>query len=88
LGAVKPHKGGYWLKTLADLPALTVHYAITADVAEAGALEDQLLGEFVAGADAPEDHPEPTLLLPFANLTLDRPAPRRRRDHGLTTTYR
>jgi hypothetical protein len=31
----------------------------------------------------PSNHPQPALPPPWANLQVDRPPPRRRRDHGL-----
>lgn len=84
IGARGPHAGGQWLKTLRNNAGLTVHYAIAPDGAAAGLLEDAMLNWFAAHyAPAPEGHPEPALLLPWANLVLDRPSPKRSRAHGI-----
>ena len=85
IGAADPHRGGQWLKTLRNNAGLTVHYAVLPDVwATAGLLEDALLSWFKQQyTPAPPTHPEPDLLLPWANLVLDRPSPKRTRDHGI-----
>jgi hypothetical protein len=50
----------------------------------AGVVEDDLINAFLRlYVSMPADHPEPELPLPWANLQVDRPPPRRRRDHGL-----
>lgn len=83
LGARAPHGGGYWLKTLVVLPEMTVHFAETSPNG-AGDAEDDLLGEFLTlRGSPPAAHPEPGLTLPWANLEIVRPPPRRRRQHGL-----
>lgn len=46
LGASKPHKGGWWLKTLSILDELWVHYAATPDFEDA---EGDMLRAFAAG---------------------------------------
>lgn len=84
LGAPRPHGGGYWLKTLAVLPEVYVHYAEVPIDVHAGVVEDDLINAFLRlYVSMPADHPEPELPLPWANLQVDRPPPRRRRDHGL-----
>lgn len=85
IGARSPHAGGQWLKTLRNNAGLTVHYALLPERwADAGALEDAMLDWFVQHyTPAPTAHPQPALLLPWANLVLDRPSPRRARDHGI-----
>lgn len=79
IGAAKPHKGGWWLKTLSVLPELFVHYAVTPDFKEA---EEEMMRVFAANvsASASSNWPvgEPTM--PFANL---RDADWRRRKHGI-----
>ena len=84
LGAPGPHGGGYWLKTLSVLDDVSVHYTETSDNASAGIVEDELINMFLRlYEDVSQSHPEPELPLPWANLQVDRPPPRRRRDHGL-----
>jgi hypothetical protein len=84
LGARRPHGGGYWLKTLEVLDAVYVHYAEAPTDVSAGVVEDDLINAFLRlYLDVPSTHPEPELALPWANLQVDRPSPRRRRDHGL-----
>ena len=84
IGAAGPHRGGQWLKTLRNNAGLTVHYAVMTDGAKPEPLEDAMLSWFVQQySPAPAVHPEPALLLPWANLVLDRPSPKRTRDHGI-----
>ncbi len=84
LGALRPHSGGYWLKTLNLLDELHVHYSEVASDVSAGQIEDDLLNAFLhLNTDIPEAHCEPELPLPWANLQVERPPPRRRRDHRL-----
>lgn len=85
LGARGPHRGGSWLKTLMIVPGLTVHYAIVNNgLRTAVDLEDTLIGIFIQQyVNAPPEHPEPDFPLPWANLTRDRPKPRRLRAHGI-----
>lgn len=80
LGDPRPHAGGYFLKTLSVLPALTVHYAETDDPEGA---EEVMISRFAGGVSAATraalhdpDHP-----FPFANLEL-----RIRKRHGLRKT--
>jgi hypothetical protein len=79
LGAVKPHRGGWWLKTLSVLADLHVHFAATADFKDA---EEQMLRTFAANVSEesrnrlPADEP----VMPFANL---RDGDWRRRNHGI-----
>ena len=85
IGAAGPHRGGQWLKTLINNAGLTVHYAVLPEAwATAEQLKDAMLGWFLQQyAPTPPAHPEPTLTLPWANLVLERPSPRRSRDHGI-----
>lgn len=83
LGARSPHAGGYWLKTLSVLPDLWVHFAETDAGKSSAKVEDDLLNQFLGDyGPAPDSHPEPDLLLPWANLKVDSPR-RRLRNHGL-----
>ena len=86
LGAHKPHAGGYWLKTLSILPEVTVHYHVAdGPIGTERALESRLQNSFLSGyGSVPAEHPEPRLPLPWANLEIVKPAPRRRRDHGIS----
>jgi len=79
LGAAKPHKGGWWLKTLSVIGDLHVHFARTTDFKDAeeamlhafaANVSDETLGAYPAG--------EPPM--PFANL---RDGDWRRRNHGI-----
>ena len=84
LGKRSPHGGGYWLKTLGVLGHVTIHYAETAGDRSPGDFEDDLLNAFpLLIGNPPQIHPEPALPLPWVNLQVDRPPPRRRRDHRL-----
>jgi hypothetical protein len=82
LGARKPHAGGHFLKTLANLHDLFVHYATTEDP---GVCEQRMLKRFCKNVSATAkavlrdpDHP-----FPFANL--EHPAGARKL-HGLRGT--
>ena len=67
IGAAKPHKGGWWLKTLSVLTELHVHYAPTDDFKDA---EEQMLRAFAAGVSHTTRAALPTgdPVMPFANL--------------------
>jgi hypothetical protein len=79
LGDAKPHKGGWWLKTLANLSDLHVHYAATPDFKRA---EEDMLRAFAEGISKrsramwPAGEP----VMPFANL---RNSEWVRRKHGI-----
>jgi hypothetical protein len=79
LGAAKPHKGGWWLKTLSILADLYVHYAPSPNVKDT---EENMLRAFAANVSTdsrrrlPVDQP----VMPFANL---RDGDWRRRNHGI-----
>lgn len=79
LGAAKPHRGGWWLKTLSVLGELYVHFAVTADFKNS---EEEMLRAFAANvSDASRSGlPFGEPLMPFANL---RNGDWRRRAHGL-----
>jgi hypothetical protein len=80
LGARAPHAGGWPLKTLACIDRLWVHYAAcrTVNVAEGAMLETFIKNVSISSRTASCD---PSLPLPFANLTLP-DGPRKR--HGIT----
>lgn len=82
LGASKPHKGGWWLKTLSVLDGLWVHYAATPEFENA---ETDMLRAFAAGVSARTRRrlPPGEPVMPFANL---RDGDWRRKTHGLTGT--
>jgi hypothetical protein len=79
LGAAKPHKGGWWLKTLSVLSDLYVHYAVAPNFKEA---EDDMLRTFAATVSEASRArwPAGDPLMPFANL---RDGDWRRRQHGI-----
>lgn len=79
IGAAKPHKGGWWLKTLSILPDLYVHYAVTPDFKEA---EEEMMRTFARNISASSkgDWPSGEPIMPFANL---RDGDWRRRNHGI-----
>ena len=79
LGAAKPHKGGWWLKTLSVLADLHVHCAATADFKDA---EENMLRTFAANVsdDSRNRLPADEPVMPFANL---RDGDWRRRNHGI-----
>jgi hypothetical protein len=67
LGAERPHRGGWWLKTLADLGQLSVHWATTPEVRHS---EEAMLKAFKAGVDPgtrAQLH-DPERVGPFANI--------------------
>lgn len=80
LGARSPHAGGWFLKTLADLDELTVHYAAAADTAAA---ERALLQAFVDGVNntGRKELYDPACPYPFANLVGPTGV---RKAHGIT----
>jgi hypothetical protein len=80
LGAAKPHKGGWCVKTLCLLDELWVHYAATPDSEKA---EAEMLRAFAAGVSDMTRRRLPARdpVLPFANL---RDGHWRRKSHGLT----
>lgn len=79
LGAAKPHKGGWWLKTLSILDQLWVHYAVTPDFEEG---EASMLRTFAAtvSKDTRRRLPADDPVMPFANL---RDGDWRRKNHRL-----
>lgn len=79
IGAAKPHKGGWWLKTLSVLSELHVHYAPTDDFKDA---EEQMLRAFAAGVSHTTRAALPTgdPVMPFANL---RDGDWQRKRHGI-----
>jgi hypothetical protein len=83
VGEPRPHAGGHWLKTLADLGVLTVHYA-EVQGSDPEDVEYDMMRAFMAGVSegTRDRHPQPGLLLPFANLE----GPGGRRHHGLSGT--
>ena len=67
LGAKRPHKGGWWLKTLSVLDELWVHYAPTPDCDEA---EKAMLRRFTDGVSATTraELLDSACVMPWANL--------------------
>ena len=79
LGARKPHAGGWFLKTLATLQELHVHFAVAESPKES---EGRLIGAFVDGVsnEAREVLRDPARPFPFANLEWP---PGTRKNHGI-----
>lgn len=79
IGARSPHSGGWWLKTLAQLDQLHVHYAATDD---SKAMEQQLIYSFAMSVPIEQRHEvfDPERIAPFANVNT-RPGLSKR--HGL-----
>jgi hypothetical protein len=79
VGAAKPHKGGWWLKTLFVLGDLYIHYAATPRFKGA---EEEMLRAFAANVSDASRAQWPTgePIMPFANL---RDGDWRRREHGI-----
>jgi hypothetical protein len=82
IGARRPHSGGWFLKTLANLDDLYVHFARISDF---DAAEIAMLAGFVALVSpescallADPDHP-----WPFANLEIRRAGRKIRKRHGI-----
>lgn len=67
LGAMKPHAGGWWLKTLDILDEVWVHWAPTPDFRNA---EETMLAAFAAAVDedARARLPDNARVGPFANI--------------------
>lgn len=80
LGAAKPHKGGWWLKTLSVISEVHVHFARTSEFKDA---EEEMLRTFAASAsdEAQNSLPADEAVMPFANL---RDGDWRRRSHGIS----
>lgn len=83
LGDRKPHAGGHWIQTLDVLNNLTVHYGEVPD-GDPEDIEALMMQVFMASASKHVlgSHPQPSLVLPFANLE----GPGGRRSHGLSGT--
>jgi hypothetical protein len=81
LGNRSPHAGGHWIKTLDVLNNLTVHYAEVKDGSDPEAIEYEMMRFFQdsVSLETRSRHPQPSLLLPFANLE----GPGGRRSHGI-----
>lgn len=79
LGARKPHAGGWFLKTLTDLPGLWVHYAAADDPDRA---ECRMLAAFCAGVSQESRRLllDPERPFPFGNLEWPRGT---RKRHGI-----
>lgn len=74
LGDRSPHAGGHWIKTLAILDTLWVHFSqVPAGIDPEDVEQQGLLPAFAAGVSpgTTEVHPEPGRVTPFANLTSD-----------------
>lgn len=84
LGASRPHRGGWFLKTLTVLPDVYVHYAPRSDPGHA---EDAMIEAFTRGVSdrSREGLHDPGLPIPFANLEWHRRrlGTRRRKCHGI-----
>jgi transcription elongation factor GreA len=84
LGDARPYAGGHWLRTLSALPSLRIWWSETDAFEE---YEDALVSE-VAARTPPEVAaalPDPTVVLPFANLASPAGTPKR---HGLEGSLR
>ncbi|MFN8175883.1 MAG: hypothetical protein U0T02_12530 [Solirubrobacteraceae bacterium] len=79
LGAAKPHKGGWWLKTLSVLDRLYVHWGATSNFKDA---EEEMMRTFAASISpaSSAEWPAGEPVMPFANL---RDGDWRRRSHGI-----
>lgn len=79
LGAARPHRGGWWLKTLTVLTDLHVHFAPTADFKDA---EEDMLRAFASNiSDVTRSRlPPGDPIMPFANL---RDGDWKLRSHGI-----
>jgi hypothetical protein len=82
LGDRAPHAGGHWIKTLANLKSLTVHYAESDNLGDPAALEKQILLSFsqAASEQTSAAHRQQDLTMPFANLEIKGVG---RRHHGI-----
>lgn len=71
LGNSSPHMGGHWLKTLANIEDLWIHFAVCSNEAEARTAEDAALDAFQEHvlSYSPRLASTPTIGIPFANRT-------------------
>lgn len=87
IGRRSPHRGGMWLKTLATLQSLWIHWCPTPNQ-EPEIIESLLLKAFVAGVSPTSRSVYPAAdrerPLPFANLELRTDGRKYLRMHGLT----
>ncbi|MGI8686002.1 MAG: hypothetical protein ACR2MO_13100 [Acidimicrobiales bacterium] len=93
LGAQKPHAGGNWIQTIEPevLDASWVHLAELRGVGldqlkkRVEDAEEAALVSFLADGDRlrQEGHPEPGLVLPFANLQVIRAGRKTKREHAI-----
>ncbi len=82
LGDRRPHAGGHWIKTLANLRFLTVHYAEISGGIDPEDVERGMLTTFARNVShaTRAAHPQPDLTVPFANLEIKGLG---RRNHGI-----
>ena len=82
LGDPRPHAGGHWVKTLANLGATRVYFAETTNPEEA---EQRLLETFIRGTSEAirKSLFDPSLPLRFANLEFP---PGTRKRHGIASS--
>jgi hypothetical protein len=67
LGDKRPHKGGHWIKTFAEVEMLSIHFCTTSSVAKAEAKENEMLAVFKSQV-AREYLVRLANPIPFANL--------------------
>lgn len=84
LGEPRPHAGGHWIKTLANLPRMFVHYGTTEAIDEH---EGAMLRTFTHGVSEHTGRGlrDPERPFPFANLEYP---PGTRKRHGLKNQCR
>ena len=84
LGASRPHRGGWFLKTLTILPGVYVHYAPRSDPGHAKDAMIEAFSQRVSDRSREGLH-DPGLPIPFANLEWDRKRLRKRhrKRHGI-----
>jgi hypothetical protein len=82
VGAKRPHSGGWFLKTLANLESLYVHFACVGEYDDA---EAAMLEGFVAAVSptARAEIADPEHPWPFGNLELRRGGRKIRKRHGI-----
>ncbi len=82
LGDRRPHAGGHWIKTLANLGSLSIHYAEVDDGVDPEVVEMRMLTTLMQNVTQAtrSAHPQSDLATPFANLEIKGLG---RRNHGI-----
>lgn len=91
IGTPNPHRGGQWLKALADLDSLAVFWSLVESGVPPGEVERKMLRCFVSNVacETRDKLHDPKCPIPWANLEYFTESRQRiRKDHGLSNHVR